>query len=105
MLRGAIGGIFSGHLGTGLHLGTIKPVFTKNTKDFQTLLRVIVTLALVSGITIGAAAWIFGVFLWNATLIDLTHLLSSNHRYDGIVSSVYLSANNVFFSFHLQKEA
>ena len=30
-VRGAVGGLFSGHLGTGLHLGTIKATFTKNT--------------------------------------------------------------------------
>ena len=75
-VRGAVGGLFSGHLGTGLHLGTIKATFTKNTKDFQTLLRVIVTLALVSGVSVGTGTWIFGVFLWNATLIDFIQLLT-----------------------------
>ena len=75
-VRGAIGGLFSGHLGTGLHLGTIKPVFTKNTKDFQSLLRVIVTLALVSGVIMGVGTWVFGVFLWNATLIDFIPLMA-----------------------------
>ena len=42
-IRGAVGGLFSGHLGTGLHLGTIKATFTQNTKDFHTLLRVVIT--------------------------------------------------------------
>ena len=75
-VRGAVGGLFSGHLGTGLHLGTIKPVFTKNTEDFQTLLRVIVTLALVSGVSVGIGTWAFGVFLWNATIIDFIPLMA-----------------------------
>lgn len=75
-VRGAVGGLFSGHLGTGLHLGTIKPVFTKNTKDFQTLLRVIITLALVSGVSVGVGTWIFGVFLWEATLLDFIPLIA-----------------------------
>jgi mgtE-like transporter len=75
-VRGAIGGLFSGHLGTGLHLGTIKATFTGNTKDFQTLLRVIITLALVSGVSVGIGTWIFGLFLWNATVIDFIHLLT-----------------------------
>ncbi|MCJ7614307.1 magnesium transporter, partial [Candidatus Bathyarchaeota archaeon] len=75
-VRGAVGGLFSGHLGTGLHLGTIKATFTKNTKDFQTLLRVIVTLALVSGVSVGTGTWVFGVFLWNATIIDFFPLLA-----------------------------
>ena len=75
-VRGAVGGLFSGHLGTGLHLGTIKATFTENTKDFQTLLRVIITLALVSGLSVGAGTWVFGLFLWNATVIDFVQLLA-----------------------------
>jgi mgtE-like transporter len=75
-VRGAIGGLFSGRLGTSLHLGTIKPVFTKNTKEFGALLRVVITLALMSGISVGAGTWVFGVFLWNATIVDLFPLLA-----------------------------
>ena len=75
-VRGAIGGLFSGHLGTSLHLGTIKPVFTKNTKEFGALLRVVITLALLSGISVGAGTWVFGVFLWDATIIDFFPLLA-----------------------------
>ena len=75
-IRGAVGGLFSGHLGTGLHLGTIKATFTKNTKDFHLLLRVVITLAFVSGISVGTGTWLFGVFLWNATIIDFIQLLA-----------------------------
>jgi mgtE-like transporter len=75
-IRGAVGGLFSGHLGTGLHLGTIKATFTENTKDFQTLLRVVITLALISGLSVGGGTWIFGLFLWNATVIDFVQLLA-----------------------------
>jgi mgtE-like transporter len=75
-VRGAVGGLFSGHLGTGLHLGTIKATFTQNTKDFQTLIRVVITLALISGLNVGAGTWIFGLFLWNATIIDFVQLLA-----------------------------
>jgi len=96
-VRGAIGGIFSAHLGTGLHLGTIKPVFTRNTKDFQYLLRIIVTLALVSGITIGLATWIFGIFLWNATLVDFIHLMAVVIATMAL-SVVFISPLTMFFS-------
>ena len=75
-IRGAVGGLFSGHLGTGLHLGSIKATFTKNTKDFHLLLRVVITLAFVSGVSVGAGTWIFGVFLWKATVIDFVQLLA-----------------------------
>jgi mgtE-like transporter len=74
-VRGAVGGLFSGHLGTRLHLGTIKASFTQNTGDFQTLIRVVITLTLVSGVAVGIGTWIFGLFLWNATLIDFFQLL------------------------------
>jgi len=96
-VRGAIGGIFSAHLGTGLHLGTIKPVFTRNTKDFQYLLRIIVTLALVSGITIGLATWVFGIFLWNATLVDFIHLMAVVIATMAL-SVVFISPLTMFFS-------
>ncbi len=74
--RGAVGGLFSGHLGTGLHLGTIKATFTQNTKNFHLLLRVVITLAFISGISVGTGSWIFGFFLWNATFIDFVQLLA-----------------------------
>jgi mgtE-like transporter len=74
-VRGAVGGLFSGHLGTGLHLGTIKATITKNTQEFQTIIRVIITLAFISGLSVGTGTWLFGLFLWNATLIDFIYLL------------------------------
>lgn len=49
-IRGAIGGLFSGRLSTGLHLGTIKPSYTENTREFYSLFYAIVTLTLVSSI-------------------------------------------------------
>ncbi len=75
-VRGAVGGLFSGHLGTGLHLGIFKATFTRNNKDFYTLLRVVITLALISGLSVGTGTWIFGLFLWNATIIDFAQLLA-----------------------------
>ena len=75
-VRGAIGGLFSGHLSTGLHLGTVKASYTKNTKDFRLLLQAVITLALISGITIGMGTSIFGMFLWKATVLDFIKLLA-----------------------------
>jgi len=75
-VRGAIGGLFSGHLSTGLHLGTIKARYTKNTRDFHVLIRAVVTLALLSAVAIGAGASVFGVFLWKATPMDFVKLLA-----------------------------
>ena len=75
-VRGAIGGLFSGHLSTGLHVGTVKASYTKNTKDFHLLLQAVITLALISGITVGIGTSIFGVFLWKATVLDFIKLLA-----------------------------
>jgi mgtE-like transporter len=96
-VRGAVGGLFSGHLGTGLHLGTIKGTFSQNTKDFQTLLRVVITLTLLSGLSVGAGTWIFGLFLWNATLIDFVHLLAVITATMGL-SVIFVSPLTMMFS-------
>ena len=74
--RGAIGGLFAGHLSTELHLGTIQPRYTHNTKNFYILLRSVIVLALISGIMIGATTSLFGLFLWNATFADFVQILS-----------------------------
>jgi mgtE-like transporter len=89
-VRGAVGGLFSGHLGTSLHLGTIKPVFRNNTKDFQNLVWVIITLAFISGLSIGVGTWFIGFFLWSPSFIDLISLLTV------IISTMALSV--VFIS-------
>lgn len=75
-IRGAIGGLFSGHLSTGLHLGTIRANFTKNTKDFYLLLQAVIALALISGIAVGIGTSIFGIFLWKATAMNFVELLA-----------------------------
>jgi mgtE-like transporter len=75
-VRGAIGGLFSGHLSTGLHIGTVRASYLRNTKEFRLLLQAIITLALISGITVGIGTSIFGVFLWKATALDFVRLLT-----------------------------
>lgn len=75
-IRGAIGGLFSGRLSTALHVGTVKPSYTKNTENFYLLLSSIVTLTFVSSIMMGVAACLFGIFLWGATFTDWVALLA-----------------------------
>jgi mgtE-like transporter len=59
-LRGVIGGLFSGHLSTGLHLGTIPTnLFGKNTKRFHVLWSSIVVLTFESSILLGLVAMLF----------------------------------------------
>jgi len=75
-VRGAIGGLFGGRLGTGLHLGTVGYSYTKNTRYFYLLQHAVVTLTFVSGTAIGLTTWIFGLFLWRATIIDFGSILA-----------------------------
>ncbi len=75
-VRGAISGLFSGRLGTGLHLGTVRYSYTKNTTYFYSLQRAVITLTFVSGIAIGLTTWIFGLFLWRAAIVDLVSILA-----------------------------
>ncbi len=75
-VRGAISGLLSGRLGTGLHLGTVRYSYTKNTRYFYLLQNAVVTLTFLSGTAIGLTTWIFGLFLWRAALIDLVIILA-----------------------------
>jgi len=69
-VRGAIGGLFSGHLSTGLHLGTVKPSYTKNTPYFYLLLHAVIGLTFESSVVIGFVALLFNVFLGGIPLLD-----------------------------------
>lgn len=75
-IRGAIGGLFSGRLSTALHVGTVKPSYTKNTENFYLLLSSVVTLTFASSVILGVAACLFGLFLWGATITDWIELLA-----------------------------
>jgi mgtE-like transporter len=74
-MRGVIGGLFSGRLSTGLHIGTVKVGFTKNTKNFYTLWRATIVLTLVSSIMLGIVASFFGMFFWGVNFMDSVAIL------------------------------
>ncbi len=59
-LRGVIGGLFAGHLSTGLHLGTIPTdLFGKSTKKFHVLWSSVVVMTFESSILLGLVAVLF----------------------------------------------
>jgi len=60
--RGVIGGLFCGRLSTGLHLGTVQPSFSKNTRSFYLLLHATVVLTLEASILMGLIA--AALFTW-----------------------------------------
>jgi len=73
--RGVIGGLLSGRLSTGLHLGTVQPRFFGNTKSFYSLLYAIVVLTLEASALMSAVAALFGSLLWGATAMDFINIV------------------------------
>jgi len=73
--RGVIGGLLSGRLSTGLHIGTVQPRFFGNTKSFYSLLYAIVVLTLETSVLMSVVAALFGSFLWGATVVDFVNIL------------------------------
>lgn len=70
-VRGNIGGIFSGKLGTMLHLGLARPSLLRNTREFYSLIKAIFSLTFFDTLAIGAIS-----FVLNSTFgfISLQHL-------------------------------
>jgi len=73
--RGVIGGLLSGRLSTGLHIGTVQPRFFGNTKSFHLLVHAIVILTLETSVLMSAVAALFGSFFWGATTSDFVNIL------------------------------
>jgi len=73
--RGVIGGLLSGRLSTGLHVGTVQPRFFGNTKSFYALLHAVLVLTLETSALMSAVAALFGSFLWGATVGDFVNIL------------------------------
>ncbi len=66
-VRGDIGGIFAGKLGTMLHLGEAEPRLRKNTAEFYSLIKSMFFLTFVDTIGIGFFAFIINLFLGNTS--------------------------------------
>ena len=73
--RGVIGGLLSGRLSTGLHLGTVQPRFIGNTKSFYLLFQAIVVLTFESSVAMSVFTGLFGSFLWGMTAADFVCIL------------------------------
>ena len=70
-MRGVIGGLFSGRLSTGLHLGTVKAtILGENTKKLRVLWTSIAVLTFESCVMLGFVALFFGVFLWGLNVLS-----------------------------------
>lgn len=84
-LRGVVNGVFCGRLSTGLHLGTIKAGFRKNTREFYALEAAVFTLNMLCAISMSAVFTLFGVSLWGVRREDLFPM------WVGLISSMALS--------------
>ncbi len=71
-----ISGLLSGRLSTGLHLGTIHPRFSGNTKSFHKLIHAIIVLTLVTSVTVSLISLLLGYLLWGIALTDFAAILS-----------------------------
>lgn len=71
-----INGLLSGRLSTALHLGTINPQFSGNTKAFHKLVHALVVLTLVTSVTVSLISIFFGYWLWGVTISDFSTVLS-----------------------------
>ncbi len=72
--RGAIGGLLSGRLSTGLHLGTILPKTKENTGDAYQLFSAVITLTGISAFLITFGGGLFSVISYGIGLRELYQL-------------------------------
>ncbi|MCK4897031.1 MAG: hypothetical protein KAS47_09485, partial [Candidatus Heimdallarchaeota archaeon] len=71
-VRGDINGILSGKLGTALHLGTIKPIWRKNTSRFYELMGLVFFFSIFDAIVVSITATILSVILGiSAKFLDI----------------------------------
>ena len=71
-----INGLLSGRLSTALHLGTINPQFSGNTKAFYRLIHAIIVLTLVTSLAVSVISLFFGYLLLGITITDFPAILS-----------------------------
>ncbi len=71
-----VSGLLTARLSTALHLGTVYPRFSDNTKTFNKLIQAIIVLTLVISTTISLFSLLFGYLLWGITFQDFTAILS-----------------------------
>jgi mgtE-like transporter len=74
--KGVIEGLLSGRLSTALHLGTIHPRFSNNTKSFYSLIEASIVLTLATSVAISAISIVFGQLFWGITFIDFPAILA-----------------------------
>jgi len=95
--KGVIGGLLSGRLGTALHLGTIYPRFSKNTKSFYKLFEALIVITLATSVTMSLISFVFGTIFWGITVADFAAILAVVVSTMGIGLSLTLITTKVAF--------
>jgi mgtE-like transporter len=70
-----ISGLLSGRLSTALHLGTIYPRFTQNTRSFYKLVDAVIVLTLATSLSVSLLSLFIGSLFWGITVIDFSAIL------------------------------
>ncbi len=70
-----ISGLLSGRLSTALHLGTIYPRFSDNTKGFYKLLDAVIVLTLATSLSVSLVSLLFGYLFWGIAVVDFSAIL------------------------------
>jgi len=73
--RGVISGLFSGRLGTALHIGTMHPKLFGNTKSFYKLFFAVIVITLETSIAMSLLSAVFGSLLWGITFANFADIL------------------------------
>jgi mgtE-like transporter len=73
--KGVIEGLLSGRLSTALHLGTVYPQFSGNTKSFYKLVEAVIVLTLATSVAMSAISLVFGNFFWGISFADFPAIL------------------------------
>lgn len=70
-----ISGLLSGRLSTALHLGTIYPRFTGNTRSFYKLVDAVIVLTLATSLSVSLVSLLVGSLFWGITVADYSAIL------------------------------
>jgi len=70
--RGMISGLFSGRLGTALHMGTVYPTLFGNTKSFYVLFKSIIVITLETSFAMSLVSVVFGSLFWGITFEEFS---------------------------------
>jgi len=73
--RGMISGLFSGRLGTALHVGTIYPRLFGNTRSFYKLFQAMIVITLETSLAMSLVSVVFGSLFWGIAFTGFSDIL------------------------------